>query len=175
MIYNAIIYCNFRNPEVREGILEHWKPEIPDVGVDEIIHDFVVLEKQGDKRVYHALISTSSGNDGQIARIKDYIRSINGTVAPILQGPEGSTPIAQQILSWWDKTVEGMYTKMWKDRNVHAVFETIAKGVLRYSVNTLCDGEPCIKVVSITDAENIYGETIDPTKIMIPHSFMGVG
>ncbi len=170
--YNAIIYCNYRNSEV-EGIKKHWKPNIPDVGVDEVIRDFVVLEKQGAKRVYHAMVDTSSGGDGQIDRIKSFIRGVNGCEAPTLQGPTCSTAVGSQILAWWDRDVTQMYTKMWQDRSTHAVFNTIAKRVLRYPVETICEGEPCTLRVSITVAEDTYGETIDNQKILIPHKFSG--
>jgi hypothetical protein len=66
-----------------------------------------------------------------------------------------------------------MYKNMWKDRSTHSVFEAIAKAVLRYPVTTIIDSEEVKQVVSVTDAENIYGETIYPTKIMAPHLFQG--
>ena len=167
-VYEAIIYCNFRNPDIGD----HWKPEIPDVGVDEIIRDFYVLEKQGLKLLVHALVDTSSGNDGQVLMIKNHIRNVNGCTPPTLQGPTCTTPVGQQILVWFDKTAVGMYTNLWQDRTIHAVFETIAKGTLRYKVETTCDGEPCNRIVSITDAEDTYGEVIDAQLILLPHRFL---
>ena len=171
--YEAIIYCNTRNPEVFGELREHWKPQVPDVGVDELIRDFKVLERQGEKFIVHALVDTVSGEDGQVGRIKDHIRSVNGCTAPTLQGPTCTTPVAQQILAWWAKDADTMYTNLWKDRTTHAVFETIAKGILRYPVETTCDGAPCTLIVSITDAEDVYGETIDSQKMIVPHRFYG--
>lgn len=171
--YHAIIYCNKRNPEIAGDIREHWKPDIPDVGADEVIRDFKVLERQGEKFVVHALVDTASGVDGQVGRIKDHIRIVNGCTAPTLQGPTCTTPVAQQLLAWWDKDADQMYTKMWQDRTTHSVFETIAKGVMRYPVETTCGGEPCTLIVSVTEAEDTYLETIDPQKIMVPHRFYG--
>jgi hypothetical protein len=170
--YQAILYCNFRAPSGEE-IKEHWKPEIPNVGIDEVIRDFRLLEKQGAKRVYHALVDTSSGEDGQVGRIKEHIRTLNGCEAPVLQGPECTTPVGQQILAWWAKDADTMYKRLWQDRATHAIFETIAKSILRYPVETTCDGEPCTLIVSVADAETTYSETIDPQKLMIPHRFYG--
>jgi hypothetical protein len=170
--WEAIIYANFRAP-AGEEIKEHWKPEIPDVGIDEVIRDFRRLETQGSKRVYHALVQTTDGTTGQIKRIKDHIRVVNGCVAPTLQGPTCTTPMAQQIHAFWGKDADIMYTNLWQARSDDAFYMTLAKGVLRYPVETTCDGEPCTLIVSVTEAETTYGETIDAQKLMVPHRFYG--
>ena len=171
--YNAIIYANKRNPVVTAEAREHWKTFIPDLGTGEVIRDFYVLERNATKIVVHALVDTRNGEDGQVKRIKDYIRTLNGCVAPTLQGPTCSTPVGQQVLAWWGRTAEEAYTKLWQSRSTHAVFETIAKGVLRYPVTTTCDGQPCTLVVSVVEAETTHGETIEAQKLMIPHRFSG--
>ena len=170
--WEAIIYSDFRTP-AGEEVLEHWKPEIPDVGIDEVIRDFYLLAKQGSKRVYHALIETSTGSDGQVGRIKDYIRGVNGCIAPTLQGPTCTTAVGSQILVWWAKDADGAFTQLWQDRSTHAVMDTIARTVINYPVETTCDGEPCTIIVSAKDAVDVYGETIDPLKLMVPHRFFG--
>jgi len=170
--YQAIIYSDFRTP-AGEELLEHWKPEIPDVGLDEVIRDFYLLAKQGSKRVYHALVDTSNGSDGQVGRIKDYIRGVNGCTAPTLQGPTCTTAVGSQILIWWAKDADGAFTQLWQDRSTHAVMDTIARTVINYPVETTCDGGPCTRIVSAKDAVDVYGETIDPSKLMVPHRFFG--
>ena len=117
------------------------------------------------------MIDTSTGEDGQVLRIKNYIRSVNGCEAPTLMGPTCSTPVAQQILAWWAKDATTMYTRMWQDRSTHPVFETIAKTILRYPVTDPC--ETCIPIVSVKYAEDTLGYAIDPQLIILPHRFLG--
>jgi hypothetical protein len=170
--WEAIIYADFRAPGGEE-IKEHWKPEIPDVGIDEVIRDFRRLETQGGKRVYHALVQTTDGVTGQIKRIKDHIRVVNGCAAPTLQGPTCSTPVVDQILVWWGRTAEDAFKSLWQDRGTHNVIDIIARKTLRYSVETTCDGEPCTRIVSVKDAVDVYGESIVANQILIPHRFLG--
>jgi hypothetical protein len=159
--FNVLIYCNFRAP-AGEEIKEHWKPEIPDVGVDEVIRDFRLIAKQGAKRFYHALVYKSADNSKQFARIKTYIDNFND-----------GKPINQRILFWHSKTARQVYKNLWLDRTTDPFIETIAKRVLRYPVQTTCDGEPCTRIVTVEEAETTYGESIDAQKILMPHSFFG--
>ena len=162
MVLNVILYCNGRAPEIVGEVSEHWKSEIPALEASEVIRDFMLIGKQGAKRVFHCLVEKEPGNLGQIKRIIDYVENYNDGKA-----------IQDQILFWSARTADEAYTKLWQDRVTDPFIETIAKKILRYPVDTLCDGEPCTLIVSVEDAEDVYGETIDPQKILVPHRFLG--
>jgi len=175
--YVAIIYCNFRATETIDGKAEHWKPSLPDLGVGTVIRDHILLEKQGAKRVYLALVDTDNGEDGQVGEIRNYIRGVNGCDAPTLQGPTCSTDVDEQILSWWGRGGRDAYRQLWNDRATDPFFNILARRILRYRVEYACeiDGEPntCRKTVSLADAVDVYEEVIDPLKVLEHTVFSG--
>lgn len=164
---NVLIYCDFRVPQGEE-IKEHWKPEIPNVGIDEVIRDFRVIAKQGDKRVFHCLVDTDEAAPKQFERIKTYIENFN----------EGKA-IQQQILYWKGATALDMYKALWQDRTTDPFIETIAKKILQYPIRFFTEDENDPIKASIEDAENIYGLTIQGSVLntcgerCIPHKFLG--
>ena len=158
MMYNVIIFCKFKNtPHDNEDSPIHWKPEIPDFEDAVFVRDFIVLGEKANRKMCHMLV------DERDDSVRDYIDSFN----------EGK-PVVQQILNWWNKDVKQAYFDMWADIDLHPLIEDVAKDILKYPVDTLCDGEPCTLIVSVAEAEDTYGEVIDPLKIMIPHRFLGV-
>lgn len=184
---NVLLYCNFRAPHLvadrvdaalahRGGptkaaakeALEHWKPEIPDVGVDEVVRDFYVVARQGTKRFYHCLVDTDEANPKQFERIRNYIIGFNA-----------GKPIAQQVLYWKGKTAEDAYKALWQDRTTDPFIETIAKKILQYPIRFFTENEDHPIKASIEDAENIYGLTIQGSVLntcgerCIPHKFLG--
>lgn len=129
----------------------------------ELLVDFKVIAEQGGKFFVHALIERSAANTKQFKKIKDYIEAYN----------EGKA-IQDQILYWADKTALGVYIKLWQSRNDDPFIMVIMKKILRYPVETTCDGQPCMRLMTIEEAESPpYNEVIDPQLIKIPHSFFG--
>lgn len=168
--YNVILYSIARTPvENVDGSKEHWKDEIPDLGEDEVLRDFYVLYRSGNRMLSHALLF----HQEQIDRVRNHLQMENGCPEGVLMGSECTTPIPLQIYSWWHRDTEGVYQAFYLDSPNHPTFKELAKQALRYPVETTCDGEPCTLIVSIKMAETVYGETIDPQKIMIPHTFSG--
>lgn len=173
-IINVLIYCKGRPSEIVGEIKEHWKDELPDLGAGQVIRDHVLLAKQGQKRFYHALVERSDDNTKQFNAIKNYAKDANGCTEPgVIWSVECTTPLSDQILFWNGATAEDAYKSLWQDRSLDPLIETIAKGILRYRVDTTCDGEPCKRTVSVQEAEDTYGVTIDPQQILIPHKFYG--
>lgn len=130
--FHVLIYCDFREPGVVGELKEHWKPEIPALG-PMVITNFMIVAKEGSKRVFHCLIQS----DSHWQPVKNYIDN----------HPELG------ILYWWGRTTKQVYTNLWQDN------KAIAKRVLLYEV-------PEVGTVTAYDAETIYGETIDPSKLL---------
>lgn len=167
--YNVLIYSNKRNPKEINNSLEHWKPDIPDLGPGEVLRDFIVIYRSGNKMVSHALLIDAV----QIARVKEYIRAFNGCPDDALMGETCTAPMPQQIYSWWNRTADGVYQDMWNDSDNYPTFKELAEQCLKYPVTAECDGQPCELTVSVKRAKTVYGETIDPQKIRVYQRFVG--
>jgi hypothetical protein len=152
----VIVYCDAR--AVSEQT--HWKQEVPDLAT-EVIHDFRLLGVQGTKRVYHCLVEKTD----QLSRITDWITAFN----------VGKTD-ANKIWYWNAATAEQAYTNLWQDTELFA--HAVAERVLRYPVQVEVEGEMVTILVSVYDAINTYGATIDPVILKqygMPHKFFGIG
>lgn len=164
---DVLLYCDFRAPQGTE-IKEHWKPEIPNVGVDEVVRNFYIVASQGSKRLFHCLIETDNISPKQMERIKAYIDTFN----------EGKS-IQQRILYWKGSTALEAYKALWQDRGTDPFIETIAKKILQYPVRKFTQNEEDPIKASIEDAENLYGLTIQNSVLntcgdrCIPHKFLG--
>jgi len=171
---NVLIYCTARPSEIMAGIKEHWKDELPDLGAGAVIRDHKLLAKQGQKRFYHALVEKSEDNSAQFSAIKTYVKTYNDCSEPgVIWSPDCGTALNEQIMFWAGETAEDAYKALWQDRSIAPLIKAIAKRVLRYPVQTTCEGEPCTRIVSVTEAEDTYGETVNAQKILIPHEFYG--
>jgi hypothetical protein len=148
---HVILYCNFRTP-VGDEIKEHWKPEIPDVGVDEVIRNFGVLAKQGTKRLFLCLVDTNEVSQGQFERIKSYIENFNS-----------GKPINEQILYWSHSSALGAARKLWADRTTDPFIQTIIEDSFYYPVRALTGNEEHPIKALIKDARDVYGLTIEPS------------
>jgi len=164
---NVLIYADFREPSGGE-IKEHWKPEIPDVGVDEVVRNFRVIARQGTKRFFHCLIETDEVTPKQMERIKSYIDTFN----------EGKA-INEQILFWHGATALDAYRALWQDRTTDPFIEAIAKNILQYPIRHFTEDEDDPIKASSKEAEDKYGLTIQNSVLTacgercIPHKFFG--
>lgn len=157
---HVILYCDGRVPQaLPEGILEHWKDEVPSLGTGEVIRDFSLLGKQGTKRVFHCKIAKTS----QLSRVLTWIMNYN----------DGKSD-PEKIWYWVGKTARDAFESLWEDAEAFA--HNIAERVLQYPVEVLEEGQTVTKFVSVYEAINTYSETILPAVLKqygVPHKFLG--
>jgi hypothetical protein len=179
--FNVLLYCDFRAPSGDE-IKEHWKPEIPDVGLDEVVHDFYVVVRQGGKRLFHCLMQSDEDNPRQFQRIKTYIENFNI-----------GKPVNERILYWFGNDALGAYRSLWQDRTTHAFIEAIAVRVIQYPIRHFTGHEDHPIKATVNEAETVWftdrtslgeddysGITVQNSVLQtcgercIPHKFFGV-
>lgn len=129
----------------------------------EIITHYKKLVEQGNKGFWHCLVDTDAATPKQFERIKAWIDSQN----------EGK-PINQQVLYWKGNGATAVWTNFVKARTDDPFIMTLVKKIVKYRVQTTCDGSPCTRLVTIEEAEAApYNETIQWTNAVIPHKFYG--
>jgi hypothetical protein len=130
---------------------------------NEIITHYKKLAEQGGKAFWHCLVERSDDNTKQFTKIKIWI-----------DGQNEGKPINQQILYWSGKGATAVWTNFVKARSDDPFIMTLVKKIVKYRVETTCDGQPCTRTVTIEEAEAPpYNETIQWGKAVIPHKFYG--
>ena len=156
--YNLILYCNARVPTQEGDEREHWKEEIPDVGVTEVIHDFYRTGVFGAFRVFHAVVK-----EDQLARVQDFMDDFNS-----------SKPPPQQIHYWTGATAEESWMATWYGRDdVHSIVKLVIEATLNYPVSSETGDPEHPILATVKVARDTYLLTIDDEKVMIPHKFLG--
>jgi hypothetical protein len=111
----------------------------------DVLINYMKLVEQNGKYVFQVLLDSS----GKLPNIRAWIDSYN----------EGKAA-ADRIWYWYGDTAEDAYAALWKDEAAFA--HAVAERVLLYPVQVDVEGETVMRRVSVYDAINTYGVTINP-------------
>jgi len=142
---NVILVCDSKKANEEE----HWKSDIPDFD-DEIIRNFVLLGEYNGKKIYHCLID----DQFQLPIIEDKVKNKDKP--------------KKDKLKTSSKRIKEIYKDFLDDPDT----SEYAEQIMKYPVQKETDDGMITTMVSIAEAKAL-GETIDDSKIKIPHQFLG--
>ena len=149
-IKHALILCDGTAPPTdTDGVPVHWKTIIPKLKSTEIIRDFQLIAEQGAKKLFYCLLEKNE----QWPRVVQWIQD---------------NPL--EGIEWWvGNTPDEMWKKLWQDNRAVAI------RVLKYKVQTTDEeGNAVNRLVTVKEAEDTFGVTIDPKLIKPPIQCYGV-